>query len=524
MDATNEIWFGAEHPALGPGCAPGPRPIEFALARLSRPLPVMNNVGLISALAAAAHVLIIAGLSVRVIMKRRPPGVSLAWLILVAFLPYAGAVLYLLFGERPLGRSRSARALKMRDSALLWLDRLVRSEAAATDVPAPWQPIRRLADGAVGLPALGNNGLTLLTDSEEILRAMIADIGAAQRFCLMEFYIWNPGGIADEVAEALMAAARRGVQCRVLLDAVGSAPFWKSSWPRRMGDAGVEVRRALPVGLVRAAFRRADLRLHRKCVVVDARIGYTGSLNLVDPRYFKQDSGVGQWVDAMARIEGPAVSALEGLFLWDWAMETGESVSAAAEGLTAPSRRADGHAVVQLAPSGPGYERQGVVQLLRAAVYAAQEELVLTTPYFVPDEPLVAALVAAAQRGVRVRLIVPERVDSLLVRHASRSFFQDLLEAGIEILLFQGGLLHTKSIVADRELAFFGTLNLDIRSFLLNFEMTLIVYDRGFASRLAELQSRYAEASRPLSLAEWERRPALQRFVENSVQLMSPLL
>jgi cardiolipin synthase len=492
---------------------------------LSRHWLTVDTVGFVSALAAAAHLLVTLAVSVRVVMKRRPPGVSLAWLILVAFLPYAGAVLYLLFGERPLGRERNARARSEKQPAIRMLGELVADELATVEeVPVQWQPIRRLADGAVGFPALGHNALTLLSDTQEILRAIAADIQAAQRFCLLEFYIWNPGGTADEVAEAIMAAARRGVRCRVLLDDVGSGAFWKSPWPDRMTEAGVELRRALPVGLVRAAFRRADLRLHRKSVVVDGRIGYTGSLNLVDPRYFKQDSGVGHWVDAMARMEGPAVSALQGLFLWDWAMESDETMAAAAKGLKDPAQRADGSAVVQLVPSGPAFEGAGVVQLLRAAVWSAQRELVLTTPYFVPDEPLVAAIIAAAQRGVRVRLIVPARVDSFLVRHASRSFYQDLLEAGVEILLFEGGLLHTKSIVADGELAFFGTLNLDIRSFLLNFEMTLIVYDKGFASRLGELQSIYARDSRPLTLAELERRSFGQRFIENTLQLMSPLL
>jgi len=485
----------------------------------------MDTVGFVGTLVAAAHVLVTLAVSVRVVMKRRPPGVSLAWLILVAFVPYAGAVLYLLFGERPLGRKRTARARSERQPAVSMLCELMRNEVTAVEeVPVQWQPIRRLADGAIGFPALGHNALTLLSDTQEILRTIAADIQDARRFCLMEFYIWNPGGAADEVAEALMAAARRGVRCRVLLDAVGSSAFWKSRWPGRMTEAGVDLRRALPVGLVRAAFRRADLRLHRKSVVVDGRVGYTGSLNLVDPRFFKQDSGVGHWVDAMARIEGPAVSALQSLFLWDWAMETAETLEAASEGLKDPAKRADGSAVLQLAPSGPAFERAGVVQLLRAAVWSAQRELVLTTPYFVPDEPLVAAIIAAAQRGVRVRLIVPARVDSFLVRHASRSFYQDLLEAGVEVLLFEGGLLHTKSIVADGELAFFGTLNLDIRSFLLNFEMTLIIYDKGFAARLGELQSGYARDSRPLTLAEWERRTFGQRFIENTLQLMSPLL
>jgi len=157
-------------------------------------------------------------------------------------------------------------------------------------------------------------------------------------------------------------------------------------------------------------------------------------------------------------------------------------------------------------------------------VYGARRELTLTTPYFVPDETLVGALRAAAQRGVRVRLIVPAKVDSFLARQASRAFYGDLLDVGVEILQFHGGLLHTKSVVVDRELALFGTLNLDIRSFMLNFEVTLIVYGQSFARMLAALQVRYAAQSVPIDLRDWRRRPVLQRFFENVIHLVSPLL
>lgn len=471
------------------------------------------------------HLLIVAGIGIRVLMQRRPPGSSAAWLLLVIMLPYLGALLYLMIGERRLGRRRAERATMIREPIGSWIGTLrERSGDHHEPVVERWSRIRYLADAAVGMPALAGNRLELLDDAERILRAIISDIGRAGQFCLLEFYIWNPGGTADDVAEALMRAAQRGVRCQVLVDAVGGADFFRSSWPKRMRAANVEVRAALPAGVIRTAFRRIDLRLHRKLVVVDGHLAYTGSLNLVDPRYFKQDAGVGQWVDAMARIEGPAVEALAALFAWDWALETDTPLDLLIERIDVPLDTAAGRASVQTVPSGPGYEGDTIIQLLLSAVYGAREELILTTPYFVPDEPLVSALRSAAQRGVRVRLIVPARVDSFLVRHASRAFFTDLLEAGVEILLFNAGLLHTKSVVIDREVAFFGTLNLDIRSFLLNFEVTLICYDTGFAAELAALTTRYADASEPLMLAGWQKRPGFQRLTENLVQIMSPLL
>ncbi len=471
------------------------------------------------------HLLIVGLLALRVIMQRRPPGVSAAWLLSLVLLPYLGAVLYLLIGERALGRRRAARALAIRGAVAEWSSRVVgQADDVIETVPPQWAPIHDLAAGATGSAALAGNRLSLLDDAEAILRAVIADVDSALSVCLLEFYIWNPGGTADAVAEALIRAAGRGVQCRVLLDDVGSADFFRSEWPGRMRAAGIELRNALPAGLVRALFRRVDLRLHRKLVIVDRRVAYTGSLNLVDPRCFKQNAGVGQWVDAMVRIEGPVVDALAGLFAWDWAMETAEPFHVPGSPRRMVRPLPDEPAVVQTVPSGPSFEAPAIVQLLLSAVYGARRELTLTTPYFVPDETLVGALRAAAQRGVRVRLIVPAKVDSFLARQASRAFYGDLLDVGVEILQFHGGLLHTKSVVVDRELALFGTLNLDIRSFMLNFEVTLIVYGQSFARMLAALQVRYAAQSVPIDLRDWRRRPVLQRFFENVIHLVSPLL
>jgi cardiolipin synthase len=226
----------------------------------------------------------------------------------------------------------------------------------------------------------------------------------------------------------------------------------------------------------------------------------------------------------MARIEGPVVVGLAVLFAWDWSHEGGGSFEALTDELDVPLNMEAGDALVQLIPSGPEYESSSIVPVLLNAIYSAREQLTLTTPYFVPNDPLMIALCTAALRGVKVRLIVPHMVNSFLVRHASRSFFGELLEAGVEVHLFEGGLLHTKSIVIDEQMAFFGTVNLDIRSLKLNFEVTLTIYDREFTSKLARLCDSYIDASKQLELDAWEKRPTRQRLVENALHLMAPLL
>lgn len=472
-------------------------------------------------LAAAFHVLIVIAVTLRVISQRLYPGTALAWLMLVAFVPYGGLVLYVLFGERPLGRTRTERIRRLYPPDRPWLGTLAAHAAAGAEAFTPRQQgLASLATEALAAPALGGARLTLLDGAPAILEAIARDIGAARASCHLEFYIWNAGGLADRVAQALEAAARRGVDCRLLLDAVGSRPFLRGPWPDRLRASGVQVVTALPVGFLRAAFVRMDLRLHRKIAVIDGRVAYTGSLNLVDPRCFKQDAGVGEWVDAMVRVEGSPVQALDGVFLRDWVAEGGEP-SPVREAVPAEPV---GSAVLHVAPSGPDFAQDALRRLLLAAIYDARREVVITTPYFVPDEAVVLALESAAQRGVAVTLIVPARVDSRMVRHASRSYFDDLMAMGVRIRQFEGGLLHTKSLTVDGEVTLFGTSNLDIRSLRLNFEVTLIAYDAPFTAAVRALQARYEADAPPLELAVWRQRSRMQRLADNSARLASPLL
>ncbi len=385
-----------------------------------------------------AHTLIVVLLSLRVIMKRPPTGVALAWLLLISAIPFLGGLIYLMIGERRIGRGR-ARGFRM-----LRVDIRSIFESAISEglLAVDWSRHSRAARGMdqlgkkiVGLSTVHGSRFQLFSDTQAALQAITKDIDAAQTSVLLEFYIWNEGGRADEVLEAVIRAAQRGVNCGVLIDALGARPWWKGKQPRRLRAAGVHVRPALPVGLLRTLVGRTDLRLHRKIVVIDGHTAWTGSMNLVDPRFFKQNSGVGEWVDAMVRLEGSVVAALATVLISDWILETGEPmadiISRNGLRLVEPQGTAD----IQVVPSGPGQSEDGLLQMILALINAAESELVLTTPYLVPDDSLLRALRGAAARGVAVRLIVPEKVDSVLTRYASRSYYDDLLEMDIEILL-----------------------------------------------------------------------------------------
>ncbi|HXY35382.1 MAG TPA: cardiolipin synthase [Planctomycetaceae bacterium] len=464
------------------------------------------------------------GLSVRVIMRRLPVGVSLAWIAIVVMFPFAGAIAYLLLGELRLGVYRAARAAELRAPYQAWLDKVQVGDVDWSSRPAAAEALARMCHRTADMPVTAGNRLELIENSADALEALVEAINEAQSSCHLEFYIWTAGGLADRVAEAMMAAAARGVTCRMLLDDVGSREFLRSDWVHRLQEAGVAVEAALQARVWRLIFVRFDLRLHRKLAIIDGRVAYTGSMNLVDARLFKRSAGVGEWVDAVVRVEGPAVEPLGVTFLGDWALESEENLERLQQTGDVHPQPRQASAPVQVIPSGPSDPRDAIERILIAFIYSAQQRLVITTPYFVPDEALLEALVSAAQRGVKVTLIVPERVDSRLARLASRSIQGDLAEAGVEVLLFRAGLLHTKSVCVDGEYSLFGSLNLDPRSLHLNFELTLAIYDREFTGRLEALQATYADKSRALDLDEWRERGMGVRLLENVARLLGPLL
>lgn len=475
------------------------------------------------------------GLSTRVILRKRPHGVTLAWLIVILLVPFLGAIFYLFFGENRISEKRTARALESLQHYQAWLHSLKDRSPVDWSVLNPeCKPINKQAYKLIGIPAMSNNELELIISPEKIMRSILADIERSTSTCHLQFYIWHDGGMADEIGQALIRAAKRGVTCRVLLDDIGSREFLKGKNVALMRSAGVKVLQSLPAGLIKALFARVDIRNHRKIVVIDGAIAYTGSQNMVDPLYFKQDEGVGQWVDLMVRIKGPVVESLAGTFINDWFLET-EADRPETRSLTQeisyikkiadiyPSKGL-GDIAIQLVPSGPGFEPDAIHNLLLTTIYAARDELILTTPYFVPDDSLLIALKSAAERGVDVRIIVPKKNDSKLVQFASQAHFEDLMKAGVKIFLFNGGLLHSKTITVDGDFALFGSVNLDMRSFWLNFEATLFIYNSDFTNKLRQEQKHYEHQSYPLLFSDMSNRPVFIKFKDNLALLIGPLL
>ena len=481
------------------------------------------NLWLPSTLAFALHWVVIAALAVRVLMKRPMVGVALAWLSVIVTLPLVGAVLYLLVGERRIGRDRMARIAEQDELIQEWHKALTNRVVSDVDDPNDsTDPIRRHARNLLGYPAQGGNRIELISGRDPSFDAIIADIKSAQFTCEAVFYIWEDAGRALEVAEALIEASARGVRCRAMADAIGSRAFLRSKHADRLRQSGVELIESLPTGAIRTLFVRRDHRNHRKIIVVDSRVAYIGSQNMVDPRFFKQRSGVGEWVDAVARVTGTSACTIAGVFELDWAVEQSSTCVLPVDSQNEESDK--GNAVIQVFPSGPDHHPGSIHQVLLTAIYSAQEELVLTTPYFVPDDSLQTALVSAALRGVDVSLVIPSRVDSILARYASVSNFSDLMCAGVKLYRFEGGLLHTKSITIDGTASVFGSVNLDMRSFWLNFEISLFVYDKEFTSSLRELQESYIMDSVRYDLDAWEARPFTRKFLENAARLVGPLL
>lgn len=467
---------------------------------------------------AALYWLVTAAVTVRIIALRRPVSVTLAWLLVIYIVPIVGAVLYILLGELNLGRRRAARATKMVDAYLSNLSTQFQDNADKLPGGELSLSVDRLMTTQVGIGALNYGELLILNTPEQIFEQLIEDIRLAQRSIVLETYIWHPGGYVDLLAEELINARRRGVTVKLLIDHAGSRRFFGSPSCKAMRAAGIQVVAALPVRLFRALARRVDLRMHRKLVVIDDKTAYTGSMNMADPAYFKIEARVGQWIDMMLRLEGEAAAGLAKVFAWDWEVETGERAFP-----NMPPANGEPRHWLSIIPSGPGLGNL-INHTVLASIYRANKSIIISTPYFVPSESVLEALCQAAARGVEVKLLLPRKNDSLMVGWASRSYFDLLLESGVKILLFDGGLLHTKAMLMDDQLALVGSVNLDIRSFQLNFELTVALFAPDSCLEVSKLLHNYESVSEALEPERWAKRSKPARALERLMFFMSPLL
>ena len=481
---------------------------------------ILDPLELASWVAAALQLALVIGVILRVMLTRHPPGSSFAWILITVLVPYIGFILYLLLGEKSLGRwhSRNIRR-EMRRRRQQFRHIPLGDDYA----PLHHRGLCRLASRLGKYPLTRESSLHLMSDPAEIMTRIITDIDAAKEQILMEFYIWDLGGRADDVSAALVRAAKRGVQCFVLVDDIGSAQFLKSNWVNIFQQAGIVLQCALEVSFFSALFARADIRLHRKIIVIDHEIGYSGIMNVGDPLFFKRDENVGQWVDAMVRAKGEIVKSLHHLFTYDLIVNNDKNPIPPYK-FNKPPYDASDRANVMLVPSGPGTSTDANMRIMLEAIYQAKKSIHIVTPYFVPSEALVLALQNAAVRGVDVQLIIPEKSDSKLVTFASHRYFDDLLQAGVRIFFFQNGVLHTKSLLVDNEISLFGTVNMDMRSMHINYELMLLVLDKEFCTKINKMHDDYRMQSRPISLVRWYHRPLLVRMKEGASYLLSPLL
>ncbi len=458
---------------------------------------------------------------VGLVLERRPPAATLAWLLALLFLPYIGAVIYFLFGPRRLRRRRlrySRARTRLVQSAH---DRLRQDRALPLGFPAATfeQQLATLMEhSGQGIPVAARD-IRLLETGDGCFEAIEADIKAAAHHVHLEYYIWQPDGIGTRLRDLLIEKARAGVQVRLLLDAIGSNSV-KRGFLKPLEDAGGSTAWFNPIRLPRFGPNHINFRTHRKIVVIDGRIGFIGGINISDS-HSSFSASKDAWRDTHLRIDGEPVHRLQFIFLEDWYFAT-EKTPLEPEFFPEFPEPPTSH-WLQAVESGPDTNRHAIAKFFFAAIAGAQRQLLLTTPYFVPNEALMMALVTAALRGVEVRILVPKQSDSRLVTAAARSYYDELVDAGIRIDEYGPPMLHAKVLVADGRIAAVGSANFDNRSLMLNFEIMAAIYDEGIARALMrtfeadlKLATRYVKPGRRATLG--------QRLFESTARLLSPLL
>ncbi|TFD61994.1 cardiolipin synthase [Cryobacterium sp. Hh7] len=457
-----------------------------------------------------------------VVPRNRRPMSGMAWLLTIFFIPYLGVLLFLLIGYRTLPKKRR---LMQDEINQFILDSTEGMELVRRDHPWPsWlESVVELNRNLGAMPLVGDNTASLINDYQLSFDTMIADIDLAKKYVHVEFYILSLDHTTAPFFDALERAHRRGVSVRVLMDHIQSMrkPGFRQT-KKRLTDAGVDWELMLPVQPFKGKWQRPDLRNHRKLLIVDGLVGFMGSQNIIDRTYNMRKNirrGL-KWKDFMTRLEGPIVSGLNAIFITDWYSETNELLTRDIEPVH--PRPVTDALDCQVVPSGPGFKGENNLRLFLALLYYAQDRIIITSPYFVPDESIMYAITTAVQRGLRVELFVSEIGDQAVVYHAQRSYYEELLTAGVHIYMYKAPyILHAKHFTIDDEVAVVGSSNMDQRSFSLNMEVSLMVRGRSFVRNLRAMEDENRLNSRELTLEEWRKQPLRSTILDNLARLTS---
>lgn len=454
----------------------------------------------------------------------RKPSAAIAWLLTIVFVPVVGLLLFAVLGSTKLPKKRR----KVQQEVNEFIYSLTGDSYVASherEWPDWFASVVKLNQNLGALPIVGGNRLTMLPDDIESINAMVEEIDKAEHYVHVEFYLLVLDPTTKPFFEALQRATARGITVRVLSDYIACLMYPdRNKTIDYLRSIGAEWHAALPIRPWKGQWRRPDLRNHRKILVIDDAVGFTGSQNVIDASYNRKSNikrGL-RWHDLMVRIEGPAVIALEAVFASDWLSETGEGIHHQIE--VKPISNTSEDRDVQILPSGPSFDNENNLKLYTTLIHMAKHRVSITSPYFVPDEALMLALVSTAARGVQIELFVSEIGDQTLVYHAQRSYYEELLRAGIKIYLYKApAVLHSKHFSIDDQVGVIGSSNMDIRSFMLNMEVSVVVHGKEAVEQLTVVEDSYRASSIELKLEDWVKRPGRQKLWDSLARLTSSL-
>lgn len=458
------------------------------------------------------------------IPRKRKPSSAIAWLLVIFLLPGLGILLFLVIGSPKLSKKRR---LMQAD-----VDRMI--EKATVDYEDELRGMSESEKLRIGsivalnhslgkLPARDGNSLTILPEYNKAIDNIVTDINKAKEFVHIEYFIIALDEITQPIFDAMQKAVDRGVKVRLMFDGMGYRAY-----PRRkemkqlLTDIGVEWHIMLPPKLRFKQYNRIDLRNHRKIVVIDDRVSYIGSQNLIDRTYHRKDDIY--YDELVAKMTGPIVRQCSAVFAGDWYFETGELLSKVVDPKQRPLPAKTGKVLAQLLPSGPGYMTLNNAKLFASLIHKAEKKIVITNPYFVPEEAILDAITSAARRGVEVTIINSEAMDQWMVGHAQRSYYAELMEAGINIYLYKKPvLLHSKHMTIDDDIAVIGSSNMDIRSFELDLECIVVAYDCDVVKQLNKVQKANLSRCAKVNPKTWHERPFFDKFRDSIARLTAAL-
>lgn len=463
----------------------------------------------------AIYVYIAIVIIITILMENRNPVKSLAWIMIMILLPIVGIIFFIFFGQD----YRKKKIIKDKITYLPLSSDNVYSikHLDSEDIPHRFHKLVNMLYTNGGSQLFKGSNIEVLTTGKITFETLFNDLQNAKEHIHIEFYIIENDDVGNKLCDILVKKAKEGLRVRLIYDYLGGwhlPPFWK----KKLTDAGVFVQAFLTTNNI-IGFSRINYRNHRKLVIIDGKIGYTGGINIAE-RY-RKGNRLGRWRDTFVRIEGAAVHAMQYSFLTDWNFVDGKAIS---DKKYYPTPVDYGNNFTQIVSSGPDTDWPTIMQGIVSAIGIAEKEIYIHTPYFIPPASIITALETAALAGVDVRIITPQHSDSPLVAAASRSYFEELMKAGIKVYFYKYNFLHSKAIVIDRCLSIIGTANMDYRSYEQDFEISAFIYDTKTASTLVENYLKDLNCSKELNINLWHHRPKTKKFVESLARLFSPLL